>query len=142
MQSNGNFQWDDTYPTPKILQKDIEEGTLSIVEHEGRIVGILALTYEEEVQYKDIIWKDKEGKALEIHRLGVHPKCQGKKIGKKLFDFTEEYALENGYSSVRLDTYCENERMIKLIELRGYKRTGEIFFPPLEAPFYCYEKLL
>ena len=142
MQSRGNFQWYDEYPTPEILIKDIKNGTLFTVLDKGRIIGILALTYKEEPQYKGISWNDKDGKALEIHRMGVHPKWQGKGIGKKLFDYAEEYGRKNGYSSIRMDTYCENERMIKLAEIRGYKRTGEIFFPPLTPPFYCYEKVL
>jgi GNAT superfamily N-acetyltransferase len=142
MQGEGNFQWYDEYPTPEILLKDIENGTLFIIFDNSKTIGILALTYEEEPQYKDIEWKDKKGKALEIHRMGVHPKWQGRGIGKNLFDFGEDYAKERGYTSIRLDTYCKNEKMIKLIEIRGYEKTGEIFFPPLIPPFYCYEKLL
>ena len=143
MQSNGNFQWDDTYPTPEILLKDIEESTLLIVLAEHEIIGILALTIKEEPQYNDIMWKDEGGRALEIHRMGVHPKWQEKGVGKILFDYAEKYGRKNGFSSIRLDTYCENERMIKLIEQRGYiKKTEEIFFPPLVPPFYCYEKIL
>jgi GNAT superfamily N-acetyltransferase len=142
MQSQGNFQWDDNYPTPEILLKDIQEGTLFTANHNDNIIGILALTYKEEVQYKDITWNDKDGKAIEIHRMGVLPSCQGKGIGRKLFEFTEEFAQKNGYSSIRLDTYCANDRMIKLIELMGYIKTGDIFFPPLTPPFYCYEKIL
>jgi ribosomal protein S18 acetylase RimI-like enzyme len=142
MQNQGNFQWYDEYPTPEILLKDIENGTLFTVLDESKIIGILALTYKEEPQYNDITWRDENGKALEIHRMGVHPKWQGKGVGKMLFDFAERHGKESGYSSIRMDTYCENEKMIKLAEIRGYHRTGEIFFPPLTPPFFCYEKLL
>ncbi len=142
MQGQGNFQWYDEYPTRAILLKDIENGTLFTVLEQDKIIGILALTYKEEPQYNDIRWNDENGRALEIHRMGVHPKWQGKGIGKELFDFAESYGKENGYSSIRMDTYSENERMIKLAKIRGYKRTGEIFFPPLTPPFYCYEKIL
>jgi GNAT superfamily N-acetyltransferase len=142
MQDEGNFQWFEEYPTPEILRKDIENSTLFIVLDNYKITGILALTYEEEPQYKDIVWKDENGRALEIHRMGVHPKWQGSGIGKTLFDFAEDYAKRSGYTSIRLDTYCENERMINLIETRGYEKRGEIFFPPLTFPFFCYEKLI
>lgn len=142
MQIEGNFQWDDEYPTEEILSRDIENGTLFIVIDNSKIIGILALSYEEEPQYKDIEWTDKEGKALEIHRMGVHPKWQGSGIGKNLFDYAENHAKKNDYSSIRLDTYCQNQKMIKLVELRGYKRSGDIYFPPINPPFYCYEKIL
>lgn len=142
MQNQGNFQWYDEYPTKEILLKDIENDTLFTVLDKGKIIGILALTYEEEPQYSNIQWKDKDGKALEIHRMGVHPKYQGKGFGKKLFDYAKDYGKKKGYSSIRMDTYCENERMIELAEIQGYRRTGEIFFPPLTLPFYCYEKII
>jgi GNAT superfamily N-acetyltransferase len=142
MQGQGNYQWYDEYPTQEILQKDIENGTLFTVLERDIIIGILALTYKEEPQYNAIDWKDEDGKALEIHRMGVHPGWQEKGVGKLLFDFAEKYGKENGYSSIRMDTYCENERMIKLAEIRGYNRTGKIYFPPLTPPFFCYEKIL
>jgi ribosomal protein S18 acetylase RimI-like enzyme len=141
MNANGNTQWDETYPTRDIIVKDIEEGTLFLTRLEGEITGICALTEGEEAQYANITWKDGKGRALEIHRIAVHPKWQGKGNAKTLFDFAEEHARKKGYSSMRIDTYCENLRMIKILESRGYKVTGEIFFPPLILPFNCYEKI-
>ncbi len=142
MEIKGNPQWDENYPTKEILFHDIEEGTLFIAEEKKIFIALCALTENEEPQYVGINWEDKNAKALEIHRIAVHPEWQRKGIAKKLFDFAEEHAQINGHTSMRLDTYCENSRMIKIIEQRGYKRTGEIFFPPLTLPFYCYEKIL
>jgi GNAT superfamily N-acetyltransferase len=142
MEIRGNPQWDENYPTKEILYKDIEEGTLFIMEERNKSIALCALTENEEPQYLGINWMDKNGKALEIHRIAVHPHWQKKGIARILFEFAEEHAQNNGYSSMRLDTYCKNSRMIKIIEQRGYKRSGEIFFPPLLPPFFCYEKLL
>jgi GNAT superfamily N-acetyltransferase len=141
MKSKGNPQWDETYPTKEILFHDIEEGALFIAEDNNKFIALCALTENEEPQYTEIEWEDKNAKAIEIHRIAVHPHYQKKGIAWKLFDFAEKHAKKNGYSSMRLDTYCENSRMIKIIEQRGYRRTGEIFFPPLTPPFYCYEKI-
>jgi GNAT superfamily N-acetyltransferase len=142
MENKGNPQWDENYPTKEILFHDIEEGALFIMEEEKEFIALCALTENEEPQYVGINWMDKNPKALEIHRIAVHPHWQKKGIARKLLDFAEEHAQKTGYTSMRLDTYCKNSRMITIIEQRGYKRTGEIFFPPLTLPFYCYEKIL
>jgi GNAT superfamily N-acetyltransferase len=143
MEEYGNLQWSDDYPTEDILRKDIAQGDLFIIIDEEEIMGIIALTYNEEPQYIDIDWGDKDGKALEVHRMGVHPEHQGKGFGKRMLEFAEDYAKKNGYSSIRMDTYIINKNMIGLIEQTGYRRREkEIFFPPLNDPFYCYEKLL
>jgi GNAT superfamily N-acetyltransferase len=143
MESEGNLQWSDDYPTEDILRKDITKGDLFVLNDGGKILGIIALTYKEEPQYADIEWEDKSGNALEVHRMGVHPKHQSEGVGKRMFEFAQDHALKNGYSSIRMDTYFENDSMIGLIEGLGYKRKKkEIFFPPLIEPFYCYEKLL
>jgi GNAT superfamily N-acetyltransferase len=142
MKSKRNPQWDENYPTRKILQNDLKNGTMYIMVEEGKFIGLCALTENEEPQYIEMDWEDKNANALEIHRIAVHPSWQKKGIAKKLFDFAEEHAEKNGYSSMRLDTYCKNSRMIKIIKQRGYKqRPGEIFFPPLTLPFFCYEKI-
>jgi GNAT superfamily N-acetyltransferase len=142
MEIKGNPQWDENYPTKEILFHDVEEGALFVMVNNGRFIALCALTENEEPQYVGIKWQDKDAIALEIHRIAVHPHWQKKGIARKLFEFAEEHAQKNGYTSMRLDTYCKNSRMIKIIEQRGYKRTGEIFFPPLTLPFYCYEKIL
>ncbi|UCE36981.1 MAG: GNAT family N-acetyltransferase [Thermoplasmata archaeon] len=141
MEIKGNPQWDESYPIKEVLFHDIEDGTLFVMEEKGEFIALCALTENEEPQYVGINWMDKNTKALEIHRIAVHPDWQKKGIARKLFDFAEEYAHKNRHSSMRLDTYCKNLRMIKIIEQRGYIRTGEIFFPPLTRPFYCYEKI-
>lgn len=141
MEIKGNPQWDENYPTKEILENDIKNGTLYIMVEKGYFIALCALTENEEPQYVGINWRAKNPMALEIHRIAVHPNWQKKGIAKKLFDFAEGLAHENGYTSMRLDTYCENLRMIKILEKRGYNKTGEIFFPPLTLPFYCYEKI-
>jgi ribosomal protein S18 acetylase RimI-like enzyme len=141
MEIKGNPQWDENYPTKEILENDIKNGSLFVMVENVRFIALCALTENEEPQYLGINWMDKNSKALEIHRIAVHPNWQKRGIARKLLDFAEDHTQKNGYSSMRLDTYCKNSRMIKILEKRGYNRTGEIFFPPLTLPFYCYEKI-
>lgn len=93
-------------------------------------------------EYQELIWSDEGGEVLVIHRLAVNPEWQKQGIGRQLMDFTENYAAEKGYTSIRLDAYSGNPRALNLYERRGYRKVGQVFFPERELPFYCYEKVI
>ncbi|UCG67989.1 MAG: GNAT family N-acetyltransferase [Thermoplasmata archaeon] len=138
----GIHQWDEQYPTPDIFSKDIQDKTLYLAKEGKKIIATLVITDEQELEYIPVDWIVKKGKHLIVHRLAVHPKWQSKGIAKNLMEYAEEHARKNGYSSIRLDTYCKNPRGIGFYEGLGYKRTGEIFFPTHDLPFFCFEKVL
>ena len=57
-------------------------------------------------------------------------------------DFALNKAGDEGYSSIRLDAYSQNDRTLRFYENRGYEKRGEIYFPYRDEPFYCYEKAI
>ncbi len=142
MKTRGETQWDENYPGLDLLLGDIETGSMFLMVDDGNVIGMIVLTAEQEPEYLDVDWSDKDGKAVVIHRVAVHPSLQGTGIGGKLFDFAEVYALDNGFSSIRIDTFSGNPRMKRLIESKDYLRRGEIHFQTHEPPFICYEKML
>lgn len=94
-------------------------------------------------EYVPVNWLTKNENNIYIHRLAVHPKSQGKGYAQQLMGFAEDYAIENSYSSIRLDTFSQNKRNQKFYELRGYKRLGDIYFlKQSKYPFHCYELVL
>ena len=63
--------------------------------------------------------------------------------GKKLMDFSESFAVENNFISIRLDTFSLNQRNNKFYRSRGYTQLEDVFFPmQSDLPFHCYEKVL
>ncbi len=143
MNKHGIDQWNDEYPPSEIFISDVEKGILFVMKDEGSIVGIIVLSEEQDEQYNEIDWVDKLGKVLIVHRLAVHPKWQRRGIAGELMDYAENYAEENGYSSIRVDTYSGNPHSLKLFEKRKYRRRpGHVFFPECEGPFYCYEIMI
>ena len=143
MIENGIFQWDVNYPSKEVLQNDIELQQIWKLEDSEAIVGIIVLTETENEEYKNVKWLTKNSKNVYIHRLAVHPVFQGKGYAQKLMDFAESYAINNHYSSIRLDTFSKNKRNQKFYELRGYQRLGDCYFSnQSEDPFYCYELIL
>lgn len=143
MNLNGIDQWNEQYPLPEIFISDIKTGSLFAMKDDEEIVGIIVLSGEQDKEYGPIDWTDKFGKPLVIHRLAVHPKWQRRGFAGKLMDFAEDYAKENTYSSIRVDTYSGNPRSLRFFEKRGYERKpGQIFFPECTGPYYCYEMII
>ena len=143
MIENGIFQWNELYPSKEVLQKDIELQQIWKLTDFNNIVGIIVLTEIEDEAYRNVKWLTENNKNLYIHRLAVAPKFQGKGCAQALMNFAEDYAKENNYKSVRLDTFSQNKRNQHFYEQRNYTRLESIYFPSQSAfPFYCYELIL
>lgn len=143
MIKNDIFQWNENYPSKEILLNDIESQQIWKLEENKVIVAIIVLTEIEDKEYNKVKWLTKNYKNLYIHRLAVDPNFQGQGYAQKLMAFAENYASENKYKSIRLDTFSKNIRNQKFYEKRNYKKLETIYFPnQSEHPFYCYEKVL
>jgi ribosomal protein S18 acetylase RimI-like enzyme len=140
LQSDGIFQWTEHYPTLSIIQNDIELGHLYQIQSDKDILGIINISTIQEEEYKTINWLYPDETCLVIHRLAIDPKHQRQGFAQKLMTFAENYGIENGFHSIRLDAYSQNTRVLKFYETRGYTKKGEVYFPKRDLPFYCYEK--
>lgn len=143
MINNNIFQWNENYPSRMAFENDVERNELSVLIEENEVVGCVVISTHMDEEYHPINWMTSNEKNLYIHRLAVHPNHQGKGFAQQLMDYAENFAIENGFHSIRLDTFSKNHRNQKFYELRGYQRLGTIYFPKQsEYPFYCYERLL
>ncbi|CAM4158303.1 GNAT family N-acetyltransferase [Zobellia nedashkovskayae] len=143
MIKNGIYQWNEDYPNKEAFELDIERGELYVLEEDGRIIGTIVLSTLMDEEYVPIEWLTTSDNNIYIHRVSVHPDLQGKGYAQKLMAFAENYARENKFASVRLDTFSQNKRNQKFYETRGFERLGDIFFPKQsEHPFHCYELVL
>ena len=140
MQSVGNDQWDQYYPTADIIENDIQRGVCYILKNNGQCAAYVAIDEDQSFEYSQINWSTDGRKVLVIHRLSVHPAFQRKGIAKKLLGFIETFAAENNYSDIRLDAYSGNEKALKLYENFDYRKTGQFNLSNRNLPFYCYEK--
>jgi ribosomal protein S18 acetylase RimI-like enzyme len=143
MISQGVFQWNEHYPSLAIFKKDIEEESLYVIDLKGIVCGCIMFSEEKDPLYNTIDWLTPDHSNLYLHRLAIHPLQQKKGWGKKLMDFAENYALENGNISIRLDTFSQNLRNNTFYKARGYSRLGDVYFVKQSTfPFHCYEKVL
>jgi len=138
MEKQQIFQWDDIYPDEATLKADIETKTLYGIFVSQHLAGIVALNTEEPPEYQDIPWQFNN--ALVVHRLCVHPDYQNMRIARKLMLFAEQFARENQYTSIRLDTMAENPIAGNLYRKLNYSERGLVTFR--KGEFICFEKLV
>lgn len=118
----------------------MEDGQLWIALINEQIVGVAAITTDQEPEYVEVGWDITE-RAVVVHRLAVDPAFRGKGIAAALMKQAETIAKERGIVAVRVDTNSQNEATQKLFPKLGYAYAGEIglgFRPGLR--FLCYEK--
>jgi len=142
MRAAGNFQWGDDYPNPEVFSRDITIGQLWVAELEDEVVGVSAITTDQDPEYADAGWNIND-KAIVTHRLAVDPDRQGMGIAKALMVQAEVVAKTDGINILRVDTNSENKATQALFPKLGYQFSGEISLakrPGLR--FFCYEKLL
>jgi len=143
MIAKGIFQWNEHYPSKKAFLKDIEREELYVLLQDNILIGTIVISTYMDKEYIPIKWLTRNEKNIYIHRLSVHPDFQSKGYAQQLMDFAEEHARQNGFVSVRLDTFSQNQRNQSFYETRGYQKLGDIFFPKQsEYPFHCYELVL
>jgi len=140
METSGLSQWDEQYPNEAIVTLDIDAGTLFIYEDAGVPKAVITLNEFQDKEYAQIPWLCPTGANLVIHRLCVDPKHKGRGIATQLVKYAENEAIENGYVSIRLDTFSQNRRSQELYERMGYIRLGSVTFR--KGEFYCFEKPL
>jgi len=143
MQENGIFQWNEHYPSQAAFEKDMERNELYVLEEKDVVLGAIVISTLMDEEYKPIKWLTGNGNSTYIHRLCVHPAHQGKGLAQQMMDFAETYSKDNGFISVRLDTFSQNKRNQRFYEQRGYQKLDDIYFPKQsEHPFHCYELVL
>lgn len=141
MNNQGLYQWDHSYPNKEILLSDIDKQCLFVIEENDQILGAIVLNEAQDKEWDEVDWTLKNDPSLNVHRLVVHPDFQGKGVAKKIIASSEEFAADNGYKQIRLDTYSKNTGAMKLYTKIGYKEVGTVDFGKDEL-FVCYEKLL
>jgi len=143
LENKGIFQWDDNYPTQELLKENIKKGNLYKIEKDNELVGTFVLNTKVDEFWSEIDWQNNN--FLGLHLLAIKPKYQGKGLGKKVLDFSEQKAKDEGYESLHLDVFSKNPAALNLYKNRGYKKVGKLYFefkPVNNRIYYCFEKIL
>ena len=142
MIENGIDQWDETYPNAEFITEDIISKTYYIAIENGIVIGGINIDENQDDTYLTIDWADKTNQFLVVHRLAVVEEKWGDGIGKELMLFVEEVVVEEGYQSIRLDTYSGNPKAMEFYIRLGYTELGTIDLKPNKEKYYCFEKII
>jgi ribosomal protein S18 acetylase RimI-like enzyme len=141
--ANGIFQWNEHYPSKEAFNKDVARKELYVLEERAVIQACISISTLMDPEYVPIQWLTPNDSNLYIHRLAVQPEHQGKGKASLLMEFAEQKARDEGYVSIRLDTFSRNQRNQRFYEARRYQKLESIYFPKQSShPFYCYELVL
>lgn len=91
MQSLGNPQWGEDYPTRAHYAADQARDELYVAEDEdGTILGAVCLNQEQAPEYALLPWAV-SGPAMVLHRLAVDPDAQRRGVGRSFFQFARPW---------------------------------------------------
>lgn len=141
MNANGNFRWDESYPSDKTFTKDINNHNLFIAREKGEIVGVVVIDSYFPPEYSTVDWKSSPN-TFTFHRMMVDPDHRGVGVARALFDYLEDRGQLLGLKSIRVDANEHNSVMLHLLKKLSYSPVGVISFRGLDSDFICFEKTL
>jgi len=138
---DGSNQWQDGYPNPEVIEKDIENNIGYVLTDGDSIIGYCAVLINDEPAYADITGKWlTQGDFVVYHRVAISAHYLGKGLAQTLLKHIEGLALAKNITSLKVDTNFDNSGMLKILDKLGYVYCGEVFFRG--SPRKAFEKVL
>ncbi len=124
----GIDQWQYGYPSRDIVKEDIALSRSFVVLDGEDICATFAMRFNGEPTYKKIYcgaWLG-DGDYIALHKIAIDDLHRGKGVSREIVSFLGDYARENGYTSIRVDTHEGNAPMRKMLEKNGFEYCGTI----------------
>ena len=126
-----SLQWQQGYPNEETMKLDITNSHLYGYYIDNYLVGIVSLVPGAEINYLKIeqgSWINYPSEYdLNIHRIAIRFGYHKQKIGETLLNFAIDYAKNNNYTSIKLDTHVKNIAMQKISLNTGFTYRGIIY---------------
>lgn len=134
----GIDQWQDGYPSVKIIEDDIASGVGYVYCVDNEVVGYVVIVLDDESAYSQISdseWNTSNDYVV-VHRLCVRGGYTKAGIAMAMMDFASQQARKCGFTGFRIDTHRGNIRMLSLLEKLGFKYVGVIYYDSGERLAY------
>lgn len=127
--ADGSNQWQDGYPNEEVILSDIKKDAGYVLCDNEKVIGYCSILINDEPEYSNIQgeWIT-NGNFVVYHRVAISESHLGKGLAREMLNYIEQFALENGISSIKADTSFDNGAMLALFEKLGYVYCGEVFF--------------
>lgn len=129
LKSLGINQWQgQDKPNLNNFKELIENKNIFVLDDKEKVVSTVII-YDYDLDYeKNLDGKWNIPKAyLALHRIGTLSSERNKGYGRKIIEFAEDFAKENNYKSLRIDTHRENKTMQNILNLLGYNYVGLVY---------------
>ena len=132
------------HPTAVGIRAYIKEGSMYLYKEQGIIVGAMAVTMYQGVDYHAIEWSQQvpDDKVAVIHILAVNPDRQGSGVGSEMVREAIRLARKNGMKAVRLDALASNTPAHSMYKRLGFEYRGKQHLYPENTgwtDFYFFE---
>ena len=123
------------YPAEEDFLDRIDAGEMMLGFDQGRLVGALALTREEDPEYVGVPWPSgaTEDEVSVIHLLAVHPDARGQRLGAQLVREAIRIAREWSKRAIHLDVVPGNDIASRLYVAEGFAfvQLHEVYYEDL-----------
>lgn len=139
LRRRGVDQWQEGYPSPEVIRRDLVRGDGRIVRRAGRAAAYAAFVFDGEPAYerlKEGCWAA-DGPYVAVHRLVVGDDFLRRGIATALLHEAAREASARGIRAFRIDTHPDNATMRTLLEKEGFVYRGKVWY---EAVRLAYEK--
>jgi ribosomal protein S18 acetylase RimI-like enzyme len=108
--------------------KDLESKNQYKVVVAGRTAIVFSVCYTDK-----IIWRHwDKGDAVYLHRIVVNPDFKGQKLFGAILDWAVEHCRHKNFSSVRMDTWAANPRIVEYYKGFGFHVVEDFTTPDTE----------
>ena len=127
MRASGNLhQWNSSYPSPEVIEKDIDGGNCHVLCDSDGIIGTMALIKGPDPTYGYIEgeWTD-DSPYYVIHRIATS--APGRDVARTMLDWAFDHIGKQGYEVIRIDTHADNCIMKHILTKYGFTPCGVIY---------------
>lgn len=112
--------------TAEVTAKRIGSGQCFIVAYGGALLGTIAVQPAPQGSECEYYARPRLAAA---NQLAVDPAHQGKGIGRMLLGHAEQWAAQQGYSELAMDTAEQATHLLELYLRLGYRQVGQVQWP-------------
>lgn len=110
----------------ELVMHEITESRQYKILVDGTVAAIFAVTYSDPQ-----IWPGKDDEAaVYIHRIVTHPNFRGYGFVKVIIDWAKAYSKNMPLDYIRMDTWADNQRLLKYYTGCGFNHVGNIKIEP------------
>ncbi|MCX3265740.1 GNAT family N-acetyltransferase [Pedobacter agri] len=80
-----------------------------------------------------LIWGDRDFDSIYIHRIVTHPDFRGYSFVKEIIKWAKKYAAELQIKYIRMDTWADNEKLLKYYNGCGFTYVGVVILQKSEG---------